>query len=366
MDGAGRESDTVGLMIRKHVAMAGLAWLLGSPLATAHAQGAGQRMLELAGQPATEQDRARARAALPADGQRQLEYVHPSDADPRVSEFLQDHVVITRAGARANGKLLVFLPGTRGRPVGYEKLLDTAARMGYRAIGLEYVDAVMGGGPSTIIRLCGRTADPNCAGSLRAARAFGGQGEDGNTVPVPDGIVPRLVSLLKYLDRTHGGAGWGAFYHGDTPEWSRIVLAGHSEGAGMAAFLARKNAVAGVALISGGPDGNPMTRQVAAWVAAPSATPAARWFAMADAGEPLEEAMMAGFAALGVAGPPTPWTGAGGMGRSHTVVVDLEPRAGGKHESTATDLATPLASDGGAAYAPVWQFLLQGGAAGSG
>jgi pimeloyl-ACP methyl ester carboxylesterase len=317
-------------------------------------------MLALAARPATSADRAEALSALPPDPGRQIEYIHPRDTDPRISQFLQDHVVITYPSIPSNGKLLVFLPGTFARPVGFELFEDHAARLGYRVIGLEYVDASPGGGPSTITRICAQSPDPDCAGSLRASRWFGGQGADGDAIAPPDGIESRLVSLLKYLNHEHPTAGWAAFYSGDTPVWSRLVLAGHSQGAGMAAYAARKYPVAGVALLSGGPDGNPSTRQPAAWVEQPSATPPSHWYAMLDATEPQAQAMLAGLADLGVPGPPTPWAGAAAMGASHIATVDMDPRSGGKHESTAADLATPF--DGTTpAYAPVWTFLLGGG-----
>ena len=65
------------------------------------------------------------------------------------------------------------------------------------------------------------------------------------------------------------------------PKWGRIVLAGQSQGAGMAAFIAKRQAAARVILFSSPwdfvvSDGN--ARRLAAWISAPSKTPPERWF----------------------------------------------------------------------------------------
>ena len=40
--------------------------------------------------------------------------------------------------------------------------------------------------------------------------------------------------------------------NGDAPRWERLVLAGQSQGGGMAAFIAQTRRVAGVIMFSGG------------------------------------------------------------------------------------------------------------------
>src|SRR6266446_5925772 len=65
------------------------------------------------------------------------------------------------------------------------------------------------------------------------------------------------------------------------PKWGRIVLAGQSQGAGMATLIAKRQAAARVILFSSPwdfvvSDGN--ARRLAAWISAPSKTPPERWF----------------------------------------------------------------------------------------
>ena len=64
--------------------------------------------------------------------------------------------------------------------------------------------------------------------------------------------MPRLTRLLHQLAEQDPAGQWAAYLDGDEPRWSRIVLAGQSQGGGMAAYLAKTRAVAGVMMFSGG------------------------------------------------------------------------------------------------------------------
>ncbi len=88
----------------------------------------------------------------------------------------------------------------------------------------------------------------------------------------------RLVKLLQYLDVQHPDEHWGDYLIGGEPNWSRIVISGHSQGAGMAAYIAKRKAVARVVLFSSPWDYVKSSRQPAPWLSETSATPPERWF----------------------------------------------------------------------------------------
>jgi dienelactone hydrolase len=67
-----------------------------------------------------------------------------------------------------------------------------------------------------------------------------------------EAIVPRLTRLLQHLARTDAAGRWDQYLNGDAPRWERLVLAGQSQGGGMAAFIAQTRRVAGVIMFSGG------------------------------------------------------------------------------------------------------------------
>jgi hypothetical protein len=94
-----------------------------------------------------------------------------------------------------------------------------------------------------------------------------------------ESIVNRLVKLLEYLDRHYPGDNWGSYLQSGAPDWSRIVVSGLSQGAGMAAYIAKRESVARVVLFSSPWDFFGPAKTPAPWLSEPSATPSNRWFA---------------------------------------------------------------------------------------
>jgi hypothetical protein len=182
---------------------------------------------------------------------------------------------LSNAKTGSNATLLVYLSGTNGAPPGPVPFLKAAADAGYRVISLAYNDTPNGG------VVCQRNPDPACLEKFRRMRIYGEETVSAADTSSAESIVNRLVKLLQYLDRRDSKRKWGAHLEKDTPSWSRTILAGWSQGAGMAAFIAKQHAVARVVLFSGPPDSvgsNGNLRQPAGWVSTPSETPPERWF----------------------------------------------------------------------------------------
>ena len=214
-------------------------------------------------------------ACAPEPG-RVIACIKPSVTDPAIERFDSRHYILFNANTGPGGNLLVFLPGTHGTPPGPRRFLKAAADAGYRVISLDYNDE-----PATNV-YCPRRPDPNCTEKFRRMRIYG----DGTLNPRIDNtpaesIVNRLVKLLQYLDRQEPQQKWGDYLKDGAPNWGRIALAGQSQGAGMAAFIAQRHEVARVILFSSPwdftlTDGN--VRQLARWVSAPGKTPPERWY----------------------------------------------------------------------------------------
>jgi hypothetical protein len=199
--------------------------------------------------------------------------VRPSEADAAVTQFDEPNVVAFRKDTSAGAQLAVFLPGTGGKPENVRLLLSVIAAQGYRAIGLEYDDE------PAVVQTCPRDPNPACSADFRQERIFGdGDGSPVSNLP-QETIVRRLVALLRYLDRQHPGEHWSRYLAGDEPGWSRIVISGLSQGAGMAAYIAKRKAVARVVLFSSPWDFIAPSRDLAPWISEPSITPPERWFA---------------------------------------------------------------------------------------
>lgn len=172
----------------------------------------------------------------------------------------------------ARGRLLVFIPGTQGQPSQYRQILRAGAARGFHAVGVNHVNPVAMGA------LCQTSPIPDCYRTARTEVVFG------NGTPVAgqeavsraNGIVNRVARLLAWLRTTHPAEGWGQYRLADnTVDWSKVIVAGHSQGGGHAAVLAKSVALARAVDFSAPADWNELTDRPAEWMAVrPHVTPA--------------------------------------------------------------------------------------------
>jgi pimeloyl-ACP methyl ester carboxylesterase len=270
--------------------------------------------------------------------------VAPEATDPAIQRFNEPHYVVFERGVSASADLLVFMSGSGGRPEGASDFLAVAAHQGYRVISLAYNDL------PAVVAICTRDPDPSCSGDVRQKRIFG----DNVTRQIDDrpaeSIVNRLVKLLRTLDRDHPSDGWAAYVTDNEPRWDRIAVAGHSQGAGMAAYIAQRRPVARVVLFSSPWDSFGRGRQLAPWVLKGSgATPAERWFGAYHKKETSADLIAQAYRALHV-----PERNIRVFTRDPSRMMGLNPY----HLSMVGNGTTPRGSDGSPAYADDWRFLV--------
>lgn len=236
-------------------------------------------------------------AASPAAAEVRSLLVAPHDTDARLAEGESQHAV-RYDPALADAPLLVWLPGTGGQSArGPRELFDTVLRQGHRLISLSYLNTPAVSQVCVGPRLRER---PDCAQRMRQQRVWG-EPQTGLISDRPeDAIVPRLTQLLRHLEREDAAGQWAQYLDGEAPRWSRIVLAGQSQGGGMAAFLAQTRAVAGVISFSGGWDRASGRDEIAGWYGRASQTPAARWHATYHVEENQADLMARSYQRLGI------------------------------------------------------------------
>ncbi len=270
--------------------------------------------------------------------------VVPHTTDAAIERFNEPHYVVFDRGAAASATLLVFMSGTGGQPAGASDFLRIAAEQGYRVVSLAYNDE------PAVVGVCPRDPDPACSEQVRQRRIFG----DPVTRRIDDtpaeSIVNRLTKLLAALDRDHPSEGWGQYLDAGAPKWDRIAVSGHSQGAGMAAYIAQRKRVARVILFSSPWDFFGRDRRLAPWVlTGPGATPPDAWFGAYHKKENTADLLGESYKALRIP-------------RSHIRVLTLEPaRTVGQnpyHLSVLGNNTTPRDKDGTPLYAADWRFLL--------
>lgn len=271
------------------------------------------------------------------DFQQTIRPVRPGDTDPRIE--VTEPIHLTIAPTNPNGRLFVFLPGATARPADYTRLLRTAASQGYHAIGLAYVN------DERVNQLCNRNSPPRCRDDLRFEIVYGVDRSPLVDIPRPDSIVSRLSRLLVHL-------GWTQYLTPRGPDWANVTVAGHSQGSGHAAYIARDHAVRRVMLFAG--------TEPSAWTLDPRATPGDRTWGFAHVDDSLFDSFPRSWDNLGAPGPLTDVdTNAIPYGGSHQLTTDLPPANGNAHQAPVADAALPM--DGNTpVYRPVWCHMIDG------
>ncbi len=270
--------------------------------------------------------------------------IAPSAVDSTSRRFDAVNYVVSARGAKADAPLLVFLPGTGGRPINTTAFENLAAHQGYRVVGLEYDDE------PAVQQICPRNPDPGCAEKVRRKRIFG---EDATSLiddKPSESIVARLSALLAALDHDHPADGWSRYLKDGKPNWPTIAVSGLSQGAGMAAYIAQRTLVARAILFSSPWDNYGRFRTLAPWVTrGPGATPPERWYGAFHRSENTADLIQRAYSALHI---PS----------DHVRVFTLEParKAGDNpyHPSVVGNGATPRLANGTPAYLEDWRALL--------
>lgn len=294
------------------------------------------------------------------NAQQQCQWVNPQTTDARIDTELEPHYVCHDPALTHREQLLVFLPGTGADPDDYELFVQEAAAMGLHAIGLSYVN------PRSInLQICPRDPDPDCHAKGRAEVIYGDDLLPAVDVDAVNSIQNRLVQLLRYLNTVYPDAGWGHYLDGDTPQWQNIIVSGHSQGAGMAAFIAHDHAVARAVLFAWV---DLVRGVVAPWILQPHATPAERiyYFEHVDDHERGQDAKLQMFAAFGfdVWGQATIDNLTSPYNNAHVLLTAFEPAnqtaraSAGAHNMVVVDHFTPMQGDA-PVLRDVWRYLLR-------
>lgn len=286
--------------------------------------------------------------------------IDPRTTDPAIATYLNPHVAINPEPSVApRNALFLFLPGTGGQPANQRLIVRTGAARGYHAIGLMYPNT-----PS-VGSLCNDSADPDAHWKARREICTGENLSSLVDVAPVESIEHRLETLLAYLHASYPTEGWGGFLIAGKADWSKLVVAGHSQGGGHAGVLAKLHPLLRAVCFSSPADWRSPVNQPASWYAQAGATPASRIYGFSHLQDELVpwSELNLNWSALGLAafGPAVSVdTTAAPYGSSHQLssnadhgtVSPLYPAP--FHSATVVDAATPVLGDGSPRYRPVW------------
>lgn len=229
--------------------------------------------------------------------------VPPSLTDRRLTDADSHRVMLPVGPPRQ--QLLVYMVGTFCTVRSSLEVPKLAARLGYHVICLDYNNHFA----------AGQLVEKSRHKALFYDRFRHELVTGDNVLPeadlrAHDAIIPRLTTLLAYLQRTQPGQGWDQYLIKNEIQWQHLALAGHSQGASHAAWMAKHYVVARV-IMAGGPLDHWKTssgqEKNPAWVNQKSQTPLNRWFWLGHIDDEFGYHRMQRVAqALGVRGWSTP------------------------------------------------------------
>lgn len=185
--------------------------------------------------------------------------VRPSDTDPAIKAFNDPHLVYFNKQPKKRNELLIFLPGTNGKPGGTNLFCQTAADLGYHVLALAYPTDV----PATKVRF---DPSPDAFEKFRSEIIEGRDVSSAIEVSRVNSIENRLIKAIRFLDRTRPDDGWGQYLlKNGEPAWPKIAVSGHSQGGGHAGLIATKHRVARAVMTGAPKDFDRAKDKPAAW-----------------------------------------------------------------------------------------------------
>jgi hypothetical protein len=294
--------------------------------------------------------------------------VLPSIADTRTSGKNSPQLAFLSTNVPRRNQLVVFFPGTGGVPRSFENFGQNAANLGFHALALTYDNE------TSLDDFCASDPNGDCYERVRTEFLTGANTTPKTNVTRVNSIEFRLAAFLNHLNTNAPAEGWGQYliatntFWSNALAWTNYILAGHSQGSGYAAFIAKQREVQRVVTFAGG-DFWDFGQQAAPWNFLPSATPVERWFGFTHRNDGFPHgAQLPKWEAQGLTqfGPVVNvFTNAPPYGYSHTFASTLEPcpNTFGNieyHTAPVNDPPQVRDSNGVPFYAEVWTHMLTG------
>lgn len=284
--------------------------------------------------------------------------ISPVAADPQVSTALEAHVAINpSASVSATNKLFVFLPGTTGIPDYYRLILRSGASRGFHALGLNYPN-------SEAVGVICLAEDTSCFWDVRREVITGVDHSNLVNVDSANSIATRVAKAVAYLNTNYPNEGWGQYVSGGTPVWSKIIVAGHSQGGGHAGVMTKLYSLSRAVYFSSPPDWSVRANAPASWTTMSNVTPTSSQYAFGNVNDTLVQYselsviwQSMGLPALGAAVSVDATTSYGGTHLLTTAVPGTGNSTSPTHGSTVRDEPTPKNSSGAPIFDPVWAYL---------
>lgn len=201
----------------------------------------------------------------------QTYYVKPISTNPNYASNEDSSTVSHDAGNQIN-KLFLFLGGTNSSSSeNYIALKNRSVDLGFHFINLSYPNTVAAASLSN-------DSDSLVFNKYRQEICFGTNISPDVSVDSLNSIAQRVLNLLQYLNTTYPVDNWGQYLLNNSVDWTKILIGGHSQGSGHAAYIAKQFPVSRVLMFSGPNDYSDYYSNSANWLSEFGATPLQQHF----------------------------------------------------------------------------------------
>ena len=207
-------------------------------------------------------------------------HIEPGQTDSAIETVHGPNIALYDQQVPSRHLLYLFIVGTGGKATGSQRMDSIFATWGYHAVSIDYEDDV-------IAVACAHSLDSTSFGRYRDAIVTGAPVSNKIKVDTANSILNRFQKLLVYLVKNDPKGGWSQFLKNEQPVWSRIIVAGHSQGTGHAAYIGKMFKVNRVFMFSGPQDYMDDLHRPAPWQAIKSATSPSRFFAFLAMKDPF-------------------------------------------------------------------------------
>lgn len=198
--------------------------------------------------------------------------INPAETAKSIEMVHSGHLAIYYPGVKSTHKLFLMIVGTGGSATDMVTIDDAVAQMGYHTLSLDYRNNV-------ITTVCNNSPDSACFDKFRQEIMFGTPVSDSVNVDSTNSIVNRFRKALQYLVKNDPDGGWDEYIAGNRILWNNVVVGGHSQGAGHAAYIGKKFNVSRVLIFSGPQDYRVAFNSPATWLSGRSLTPKNKYYA---------------------------------------------------------------------------------------
>lgn len=294
-----------------------------------------------------------------ASGQTFEYSILPSLTNNAITSFNNEHYIYLDTRTTLKNKLFVFLPGTTGYPAVYKLIVKKAASLGYHSIGLMYPNN------SDLYTASATSTDNTQFGKCRQEIFDGTDQTSGVNVNADNCIKSRLYKLLLYLQALHPDQNWQQYISNGEVDWSKCIVAGHSQGGGHAWYIAKQVSVERSISFSS-IDWNSNLSQSAAWIFNPGATPVSKIYSINSTKDQIFSYanVQTQLADLGLTGPAVSIdNNASPYSDSHTLTTSAAPAINvlfPDHNMTCLDAYIPKTTGGDVipSIDAAWEYLI--------